>query len=122
MPCCLKKTDWSTDQQKAIDLLARGGMTYDAIAKECNTSTHTIYNWRKDPDFMDEVISRAQSILKEELPEVYDALRSNAKGGNPKHIDIYLKHLERLEEIRSKYSQNAISFTWEPCFNADNNS
>jgi len=115
------KAEWSTEQQTAIQLLAEGGHSYEEIAPLCKVSTHTIYNWRKDPRFMDEVIARARQLLKHNLPDIYNSLIHKAKKGNPRHIELVLKHLEKLEEMKAKYAENSITFTWEAPY-VDNNS
>lgn len=116
----LNKDQWSTEQEIAIELLAEGGHPYEEIADKCKKSSHTIYNWRKDPLFMDEVIRRARILLKHQLPDIYKSLSSGAKDGNPKQIEIVLKHLEKLEEMKTKYAENSITFTWEPAYAIDN--
>ena len=115
----LNKNQWTPEQLVAIELLAEGGHPYEEVAEHCKTSSHTIYNWRKDPQFMDEVIRKARENLKRNLPDIYRTLTSNAKEGNVKHIELVLKHLERLEEMKTKYAANSITFTWEPPYDTD---
>jgi hypothetical protein len=118
----LNKGTWNTEQQIAIDLLAKGGFSYEEIAQSAKVSTHRVFNWRKDPSFMNAVIERAREILKEELPDIYHCLVSKAKEGDPRHIEIVLKHLEKLEEMKTKYAQNSVTFTWDQPLNVSNNS
>jgi transposase-like protein len=112
--------DWTPDQKKAIELLAAGGMKYIDIAKECNVSEHTLYDWRKDARFMDLVIARARELLKESLPSVYSSLTTGAQSGDARHIKLVLEHLEKLEEIKARYADSIITFTWEPPYGTDN--
>lgn len=112
--------EWSTNQEKAIELLARGGQTYEAIAEQCNVSPHAIYHWRQDPGFMEEVIRRARKNLKAELPDIYLSLSQAAKRGDSRHIKLVLDHIEKLEEMKARYAENAISFTWEQEYAPDN--
>lgn len=112
--------NWTPDQKRAIELLATGGLTYRDIAKQCNVSETTLFTWRKDPRFIDLVINRSREILKESLPDVYSALSGSAKGGDSRHIKIVLEHLEHLEEIKARYANQVITFTWEPPYVTNN--
>jgi len=109
----LNKGQWSTEQEIAINLLAEGGHSYEEIAEQSKVSPHTIYNWRKNPDFMDEVIRKARRLLKDNLPDIYESLVHQAKDGDPRHIKIILEHLEKLEEMKAKHAENSLTFTWD---------
>jgi hypothetical protein len=62
---------------------------------------------------MDAVVQTARERIKDHLPGVYDTLAKKAKEGDYHHIKILLDHLEKLEEERTKYAGNSITFTWE---------
>ena len=96
---------------KCIELLALGVLKQTEIAKELGVADSTICRWKKDPEFMEHVISRARCVLKESLPEVYKALRAGSKSGNDRHIKLLLDHLEKLEETKAGIS--TVSFTWK---------
>lgn len=103
--------NFSGKRARAIELLAQGEMTQVAIAKELKISPQSITKYKKNPEFMAAVVERSRQLLREQLPEVYGALRQKSKKGSDRHIKIYLDHLEKLEEARA--SQVRISFTWQ---------
>lgn len=106
------KPKWTPKKAKCIELLAVGQMTQAQIADQLRVNAKTICKWKSLPGFMDEVISRAQQLLKQDVPEVYSALSNHSKGGNDRHIKIFLEHIEKLETIRA--GRASITFTWEP--------
>lgn len=55
----------SESQQKAIELLAEGTMKITDIAKVCNTTRQTIYNWRQVDEFKAELDRRLSAIKTE---------------------------------------------------------
>ena len=46
---------WTPQKKKAAFLLADGTKTYEDVAKEVNVKVQSIWNWRKYPDFLDEI-------------------------------------------------------------------
>lgn len=61
----LKNTDLSEEQLTAIDLMlgkAGGQLTQQEIADEVGVSRQTLYNWRKDPVFREELVKQAKTI------------------------------------------------------------
>lgn len=56
--------DLSPNQQKAIVLLARGGKIKD-VAKEVGVTEQTIYNWKTDTQFMEDLKDETRSYLEE---------------------------------------------------------
>lgn len=106
------KKGYTAKQTKGLELLAIGQKNHGEIAKEIGVSPSTISKWKKDPQFIEDVIIRAREILKQSMPDVYAILAKHAKSGNDKHIKIYLDHLEKLESIRA--GQASITFTWNP--------
>lgn len=55
-------------QRKAIELLAEGTMKISEIAKVCDVSRQTVYNWRQDSEFKAE-LDRYLSCIKTEASD-----------------------------------------------------
>lgn len=108
-----KDRDFTPEQEKAIELLARGGLRLKDIAEEVGCSEKTLYTWRKLPEFMEQVVVRSREIIKEELPDIYQTLTDKCKDGSHHHIKILLDHLADLEQMRAKANQGQITFTWD---------
>jgi DNA-binding XRE family transcriptional regulator len=98
---------------QAIELFAIGGLQQREIAKEIGVSETTISSWKKDPNFIDDIIKRSRELLKQSLPHVYNRLSFVANQGDVKAIKLVIEHLERLEELRTKAAENQITFTWK---------
>lgn len=98
-------------KRKCIELLAFGKLTIDSISNELGCVTSTIHKWKKDPEFMQAVVTRSQQYIRDDLPEVYNALRDKSKEGSHHHIRLLLDHLEKLED--AKAGNATISFTWK---------
>lgn len=104
---------FSPKQLKCIELLALGELSNAKIANIVGINASTVCLWKLNREgFMEAVVARSRELLREELPEVYKALKSRSKKGNHNHIKIYLDHVEKLEEIRA--GKTSITFTWEP--------
>lgn len=64
---------FSAQQQIALELLTlpkKGGMTYAQIAEKCEVDERTLYNWRQDDAFNNELNRRIVRSLSERLPEM----------------------------------------------------
>ncbi|AUM66383.1 hypothetical protein C0R09_18695 [Brevibacillus laterosporus] len=76
----------TTEQYIAIGYLAQpqqGGKTVAEIAKECNVSERTIYNWKNDSAFEKELIARMRRNVRDMIPAVNKAMFDTAvKDGN----------------------------------------
>lgn len=103
--------DVESKKVRAIELMAIGGIKLKNIARSVNVAPQTISAWRRDPEFMERVVNRSRELLKENLPDVYKSLTQKSKEGNDKHIKIFLDHIEKLEEARSR--QTKIVFNWK---------
>ena len=104
--------EMETKRIQAIELLAIGGKTQVEIAEIIGTTPQTISGWKRSKEFMELVVKRSRELLKENLPDVYKSLTDKSKQGNDRHIKIYLDHIEKLEEVKSK--ETKITFTWQP--------
>lgn len=104
---------WSRKQLKAIELLAETTeLQQKEIACEVGVSETTFRKWKRNPEFIQAVITRSRELVKEALPDIYKSLSNNAKKGEPQHIKIVLDHLEKLEQMREKANEGSITFTW----------
>ncbi|AYK07768.1 phBC6A51 family helix-turn-helix protein [Brevibacillus laterosporus] len=76
----------TTEQYIAIGYLAQpqqGGKTVAEIAKECNVSERTIYNWKNDSAFEKELIAQMRRNVRDMIPAVNKAMFDTAvKDGN----------------------------------------
>lgn len=104
---------FNAKQLEAIEVLAIGGKTYIEMAKELQIDVATLRRWRADHEFSQAVISRARTLLKDALPDIYSALIREARKGNFNHIRLVLEHLERLELDPLIKAQEPITFTWK---------
>ncbi|MGG0757552.1 phBC6A51 family helix-turn-helix protein [Brevibacillus laterosporus] len=76
----------TTEQYIAIGYLAQpqqGGKTVAEIAKECNVSERTIYNWKNDSAFEKELLAQMRRNVRDMIPAVNKAMFDTAvKEGN----------------------------------------
>jgi hypothetical protein len=107
-------------QLKAIELLAQGELSGEAITVELKMSRSNLCRWKKDPDFMQAIVERSRQLLKETLPQIYKSLTNNSKKGSHNHIKVYLDHLEKLEE--AKANTGTITFIWKRATTPDEES
>ncbi|MBG9774228.1 phBC6A51 family helix-turn-helix protein [Brevibacillus laterosporus] len=74
------------EQYIAIGYLAQpqqGGKTVAEIAKECNVSERTIYNWKNDSAFEKELMAQMRRNVRDMIPAVNKAMFDTAvKEGN----------------------------------------
>lgn len=104
----VKRKRLEANQLKAISLLVSkdvNGMTNEEIAEEVGVNPSTLYRWRKDSRFNDELIAQAEEIQRTFLADTYSSLRSiiankSAKDGTKlKAIELMLKNQGRLKEV-----------------------
>lgn len=70
---------------------ARKPKTTELLADKLNIGVATLYRWRKLDGFPDEVRKVIKENLSDDLPEIYDALRREAKAGSYQHIKLSLE-------------------------------
>ena len=66
----------SAKQKKCIDLLVTGRYTQAQIAKELKITPQTICNWKKDPDFSQELQACLKSCIQTLAPKAVKTLES----------------------------------------------
>jgi len=103
---------WNIKQLKAIEFLAGGGMTLTEIHKKVPVNHDTLWEWRKNPQFIEAILSRSREILREALPRVYKTLADRAARGDPRHIKALLDHMEHLERSGEQYRGGSITVLW----------
>ena len=85
------------DVMRAVELYALNPeITASEIAKELNVSTTMIYNWRKNPNFVDAIYERYMVEFGSELPPVLSAMIREAKAGNVQAGRLVLEHSGKL--------------------------
>jgi hypothetical protein len=109
------KSIFNENQLKAIELLAQGGKTYKEIAELCDTTAETLRQWRKLPEFQDNIKNRCRELLKDMEPALYNlAFKKAMTDGSWQHIKLLLGRIERLEDIAEGRGQDyAIMFKWK---------
>lgn len=105
------------EQIQAIKYLAQpkqGGLTHEQIAEKVGVSRQTLYNWRQDIRFTDEIKREINRNTMHRIPDVIDSLLTQATKENQpsaKAAELLLKTVsmlnDRLEvEDRTKKDDN----------------
>lgn len=96
-------------QRKAIALLVKSdisGMTYGDISKEVGVNSKTLYEWRHNRLFREELNKQAEEIQNAFLNDTYQALRGLVQnktvsdGNKLKAIEMVLKNQGRLKDVQ----------------------
>ena len=89
-------------QLAAVALLAlpkRGGLTYEQIAERVGVSRQTLYEWRNQDEFNEEIKKQVLRNAVEHLPDMYAAVpRHVIEEGNAALFRTYLQSLGMLTE------------------------
>ncbi len=97
---------WSAKQLKFQEWLAtpryeRVPPTQQLLAQELGVNHTTLSRWKAQDGFMDAVIALSETLLQNDLPEIYGALAREAKQGSFQHIKLALeltgRYVERQE-------------------------
>ena len=106
---------YNEKQYLAIEYLSKGVYTYKEVAELVGTSVDSLREWRREPDFQDEVRARCREILKEHEPFLYNAaFQEIKKNGSYQHIKLMLERMGRLEDIAEGGIRNYdVMFTWK---------
>lgn len=96
-------------QRKAITLLVESditGMTYGQISDAVGVNSKTLYAWRHNQLFRDELNKQAEEIQNAFLNDAYQTLRGLVKnkevsdGNKLKAIEMVLKNQGRLKDVQ----------------------
>lgn len=91
-----ESTNWTAAQARYQQWLAlpkkeRKPKTIELLAQELGLDRVSMWRWRKLDGFMDEVKLLIRGQLGDDLPEIYGALRTQAKKGSFPHIKLALE-------------------------------
>jgi hypothetical protein len=75
--------------------------TIKAIAKEAGIEKSIIYNWRKNPAFVDWFNGEVAKAMKADLPDIYRAIKRRAKRTYP-DSKLYLERFDKDYFEKSK--------------------
>ncbi len=101
-----QSVSFSTNQLKFIEWLAipreeRSPPTQDLLASKMSINRRTLYRWRQEEDLQKAVLQRARDFLSDDLPNIYGALRREAKKGSYQHIKLALEMTGEYNPIGS---------------------
>lgn len=88
--------DWTSNQRKFMAWLAvpsamRKPRFQSDFAKQIGVVESTLWRWKKEPGFAEEVARLSRALLKDDLPDIFGALISMAKAGSYQHIKLALE-------------------------------
>ena len=82
---------------RAIELYAtQPSITAEDVAIQCNVPKETIYEWRRNINFIEAIYDRYMVQFGSELPEVLGAMVREAKAGNVQAGRLVLEHSGKL--------------------------
>ena len=85
------------DVARAVELYAlKPDITAKEVADSVGVSKTIVYNWRKDPNFVDAIYDRYMVEFGSELPAVLQAMIREAKAGNVQAGRLILEHSGKL--------------------------
>jgi len=93
-------------QEKFIEWLAtpnyeRFPPTHEELAPEIGVTSRTLRRWKQIPALKEAVRQRVRALLGDDLPDIYGALRKQAKEGSFQHIKLAMEmtgeYVERQE-------------------------
>jgi hypothetical protein len=84
-------------KHRAIELYAtQPSITAEDVAIQCNVPKETIYEWRRNINFIEAIYDRYMVQFGSELPEVLGAMVREAKAGNVQAGRLVLEHSGKL--------------------------
>ena len=101
---------FTANQLKFIDWLAHGKYdrsppTQELFAESIGVHDRTLTRWKKgqngftEKQFWAEVTARAKEILHQDLPDIYNSLRDEAKKGSYQHQRMALEMCGEISEV-----------------------
>ena len=95
----LAKSTQITKQKMAVELCALiPEITNKQLSKKLGISYKQACAWRSDPKFIERSVDRFIEMVGSEVPLVMKALIREAKEGNTRAAEIFLKQVGRLQE------------------------
>ncbi len=77
---------------QAIELLADGA-SFSNTYRALKINESTLYRWRQDEEFQNELYKRTNELLREKRPSIYCALAKKAINGDVPAARLILQHL-----------------------------
>jgi DNA-binding XRE family transcriptional regulator len=88
------------NQLLAIKYLSQpNGMTQEEIADEVGVSRQTLYRWRSELEFQDEIKREINRNTLTHIPAVMNTLQKKAIDGDNKSAELLLKSLSMLNNV-----------------------
>jgi hypothetical protein len=95
----LSKNNLLMKQKMAIEICAmQPEVTNKHLAKQLGISYKKMCAWRNNPKFIERTVDRFIEVCGNEVPLVMKALIREAKEGNTRAAEIFLKQMGRLQE------------------------
>lgn len=95
----LAKNNLLMKQKMAIEMVAmQPELTNKSIAQKLGVSYKKICAWRNNPKFIEKTVDRFMELIGKEVPLVMKALVREAKEGNTRSAEIFLKQMGRLQD------------------------
>jgi hypothetical protein len=95
----LAKNNLLMKKKMAIELCAvQPEATNKHLAKQLGVSYKRMCAWRNNPKFIEQTVDRFMELIGKEIPLVMKALVREAKEGNTRSAEIFLKQMGRLQD------------------------
>lgn len=95
----LAKNNLLMKQKMAIELCAmQPEATNKHLSKQLGVSYKRMCAWRNNPKFIEQTVDRFMELIGKEIPLVMKALVREAKEGNTRSAEIFLKQMGRLQD------------------------
>lgn len=102
------------EKQHALELWTQNPTLEVAqIAGLTGVAVRTIQRWRRDPEFVNELVKVSRASLHSNLPALYYVAVEKAMGGDYRFMKIILDHVEKLEELqREVNAEHNFTISW----------
>ena len=95
----LAKNNLLMKQKIAIEMCAmQPEITNKHLSKQLGISYKRACAWRNNPKFIEQTVDRFMELIGKEIPLVMQALVREAKEGNTRSAEIFLKQMGRLQD------------------------
>ena len=95
----LAKNNLLMKQKIAIEMCAmQPEITNKHLSKQLGISYKRACAWRNNPKFIEQTVDRFMELIGKEIPLVMQALVREAKEGNTRSAEIFLKQIGRLQD------------------------
>lgn len=97
----MTKKKLSAQQMKAIEMMAddvKKTYTQQQIADKLGITRSTLWAWRKQPEFQQELQQAVRRNVRERLPRLFDKAIEHAENGNAAALGHILKSVGMFEQ------------------------